>query len=219
MSTRCPTVYKCASVGCYSCESPETNTLLQKLQTAINQFAKGLSFVPVKIDGIIGKGTTQAAIIVLDFLSGVDKGVVGAEATKLSDQIGTPEQLTLAAQRVVDVIALATKQSAIASQTTPVAALPPAQAEPSTVQLVTTSANAPLQPLSPTTQQHIDAVKAKKPGLSTSLLDRVPPWAAYASGAALAVGILTAVVIGSKRKKKALGPAPAAKAAVAGRYW
>ena len=202
--------YKCTSVGCYSYQSADTNILLQRLQTLINQFANALVFTPIKVDGIIGKGTTEKALIVLGYLSELDKGVVGASAKALEAQIGTPEQLTVGAQAVVDTLNLATRQppSALVGQISPAAPLPSPTPAPSTTQLVTTTANMPTSSSSAATQNILNTARLKNSALSTSLIDRVPPWAAYASGAALAVGVLVAVVVGSKRKKAA--PAPVA---------
>jgi len=205
--------YKCTSVGCYSYQSPETNVLLQKLQTVINQFAQVIVFDPIKVDGIIGKGTTEKALVVLGYLDETDKGVIGQAARALEAQINTPEQLTMAAQAVTDTLVYATKQSALAAQTTPAAPLPAPTPAPTTAQLATTTANVPTKTTSPATKSRINAVRINNPALKASLLDRMPPWAAYASGAALALGALVTVLTVSKRRRAA------AAAPVAGRYW
>jgi hypothetical protein len=212
--------YKCASVGCYSYQSIETDTLFNKLQATINQFAQGLAFTPIDVDGIIGRGTTEVTLLVLDFLAEADPGPIGASAKSLSSGINSTEQLAANAQAVVDTLTLATRQSKVASQTTPIAALPPAVAEPSAATKATTMANAPLKTSSPAVQQRLDAISKAKPALAASLLDRVPPWSMYAGGAALLIGTLAAVGIAVSKKKKSGGSASAlapAAAAVAGR--
>jgi hypothetical protein len=208
--------YKCASIGCYSYQSPEKNQQLQRLQTAINQFAQAAAFQPLKVDGIIGKGTTEAALIVLGYLAELDKGVVGSAAAGLEAQINTPEQLTVGAQAVLDLLTLALKQppAQIASQITQPAPLPAPTPSPSTVQLATTTANKPPTTSSPTTAARLNQLQITRPALSTSLVDRIPPWAAYVSGAALALGALAAV-IGLSKKRKAAGASPV----VAGRWY
>lgn len=197
--------YKCTTIGCYSYRSPETNTLFQRLQTVINQFAAAVAFDPLKVDGIVGKGTTEKTLIVLGYLGELDQGVMGASARALEGQINTPEQLVNAAQAVIDVLTLATRQppAAIAAQLTQPAPLPAPTAQPSAAQLVTTTANAPTKTTSTATQNLISSIKLKRPALATSLVDRVPPWAAYVSGAALAIGAIAAVAVSMKRRKQA----------------
>lgn len=209
--------YKCTSIGCYSYQSPETNSLYQRLQTVINQFAAAAVFDPIRIDGIIGKGTTEKALIVLGYLGELDQGVMGASARALEGQINTPEQLANAAQTVVDILTLATRQppAAIAAQVTQPAPLPPPTPQPSVTQIATSTANAPTKSSSPATKNMINTIKLKNPGLSTSLLDSMPPIVAYIGGAALAVGALAAVVIASKKRKATASTAPA----VAGRWY
>jgi hypothetical protein len=207
--------YKCASVGCYSYQSPEKNQQLLKLQTAINQFSTAAAFEPVKVDGIIGKGTTQAALIVLGYLGEIDpQGLIGASARGLEDQINTPEQLTLGAQAVIDILTLAARQppAAIASQVLPAAPIPAtAQAQPSVAQLVSTTANKAPTATSQAAQLRLNAVALKKSNLSASLFERLPPWASYVGGGLLAAGAL-AIVITTARKRKtaAAATAPAA---------
>ena len=167
--------YKCASVGCYSYQSPETNTLFQKLQATVNQFAKALSFTPLKVDGIIGRGTTEATLLVLLFLGETDKGPVGASATALEAGINTTEQLVVNVQAVVDTLVLSTKQSAIAAQTTPPQSLPAPTAEPTIAQKATTSANAPVASTSAAVNQRLDLIQQRKPSLKPSLINRMPP--------------------------------------------
>ena len=206
--------YKCTSIGCYSYQSPETNALLQKLQTLTNQFAQVLGFAPLKVDGIIGKGSTEAALLVLTYLSEADQGVLGASAKSIEGNISTPEQLVLNAQPAADIMALASKQKNIASQMTAPAALPAPTPAPSTTQLATTSANAPIKSTSPTVQAKLQEIKATKPALSTSLLDRIPPWASYVSGAALVLGAIS--IVAYNRKRSARSSSASAPAAVAG---
>jgi hypothetical protein len=208
--------YKCASIGCYSYQSPEKNQQLQQLQTALNQFAQAAAISPLRVDGIIGKGTTEAALIVLGYLAELDKGVVGSSAAALESQINTPEQLTVGARAVLDLLTLALKQppAQIASQITQPAPLPAPTPAPSAVQLATTTANKPLSTSNPATATRLDQIKTSRPALTTSLIDRVPPWAAYVSGAALALGALAAV-IGLSKKRKAAGASPV----VAGRWY
>jgi hypothetical protein len=204
------TNYKCASIGCYSYQSPETNALFQRLQATTNQFAKALAFEPLKVDGIIGKGTTEIVLLVLGYLGESDAGPVGASAKALEAGLNTPEQLAVNAQAVTDTLTLATKQSAIASQTTVAVALPAPSPGPTAVQKATTSANAPASSTNPAVQQRINTIKISRPALSTSLVDRVPPWAAYASGAALALGALAAVGISIYKRRRSSAPATAA---------
>lgn len=207
--------YKCTSVGCYSYQSPETNTLFQRLQTVINQFANAAVFDPIKVDGIIGKGTTEKALIVLVYLGELDGGVVGSSARALEAGINGPEQLAANAQAVTDTLTLATRQppAAIAQQVTQPAPLPPPTPAPSATQLATTTANAPAKTSSQTTQIKLNAIRVGKPDLAVSLLDRVPPIVAYIGGAALAAGAIAAVVISKRRRSGATAPA------VAGYRW
>lgn len=202
--------YKCTSVGCYSYKSPETNTLFQRMQTVINQFANAAVFEPIKVDGIIGKGTTEKALIVLGYLAELDGGVVGGSARALESGINTPEQLANNAQAVTDTLTLASRQppAAIASQITQPAALPPPTPQPSPTQIATTTANAPTKTTSQSTQIKLNAIRIGKPDLAASLLDRVPPIVAYIGGAALAAGAIAAVVI-SKRRRAGGNAAPA----------
>jgi len=207
--------YKCTSVGCYSYQSPETNTLFQKLQATLNQFAPALAFSPIKVDGIIGKGTTEVALLTLLYLGELDNGVVGSAARALEAGINTPEQLALNAQSVLDTLTLAIKQppAQIAQQLAPPSPLPPPTPQPSTTQLATTTANKPPSSSNPNVQNSLDSLKKRKPALATSLLDHVPPAAAYIGGAALAIGAIAAVVI-AKRRREAKSTAP--ESAVAG---
>lgn len=194
--------YKCTSIGCYSYQSPETNTLFQRLQTVINQFATAAAFDPIKVDGIIGKGTTEKALIVLGYIGELDGGVMGASARALENGINGPEQLAGNAQTVVDTLTLATKTPppAIASQITAPGALPAPTPQPSPTQIATTTANAPTKTTSPTTAGLINNIKARNPALATSLLDRVPPVVAYVGGALFAIGAIATVVVTKKRR-------------------
>jgi hypothetical protein len=209
--------YKCTSVGCYSYQSPDTNTLFQRLQTLINQFAPVAVFDSIKVDGILGKGTTEKALIVLGYLGELDAGPVGAGATALEAGINGPDQLAANAQAVVDTLTLATKvssTSAIGAQIAPPAPLPAPTPQPSAGQIATTTANAPAKTTSPATQSRINAIKLSKPALATSLLDSVPPWVAYIGGGLLAAGALAAVAIGMKKQR-----AKSSSPAVAGRWY
>jgi hypothetical protein len=207
--------YKCTSIGCYSYQSPETNTIFQTLQARINQLLTAIdpSTPPIKIDGIIGKGTTSAALVILDYIAQTDTGTAGPGARSAYDSIGTPEQLAANAQFVNDVFALYTRSKG----STPATSTEPPTPQPSPMQLATTSANAPVKVSSPEAKALINNVKVRKSGLSTSLLDIIPPWLAYTSGGVLAVGTLVAIVVGAKRKKS--GSSASAPAAVAGRWF
>lgn len=186
------------------------NTLLQKLQMTLNRFAVALAFPPLKVDGIVGKGTTEIALLVLAYIAENDKGVVGSSAGGLEAGINGPEQLTANAQVVIDTLTLATRSSAVASQVTAPAPLPPPAPEPTSTQIATTTANAPATSTNPAVQQKLATTKAAKPKLATSLLDKLPPWAAYASGAALILGTIGAVAYMRRgRSAPALAPAPA----------
>lgn len=202
--------YKCTSIGCYSYQSPETNALFQTLQTRINQLAGPAGIAPVKVDGIIGKGTTEAALLVLDYIAttATDTTVISV-AGGLEASISTVENLATGAQSVVDVITLALKQTAIAQQA-PAAPLPVPTPAPSPTQIATTTANKPTTATTAVAQNKINAVQMSRPALATNILDRMPPWLAYASGGLLAAGALVAVVAAKRRKS-----APA----VAGRWW
>ena len=202
--------YKCTTRGCYSYQSPETNALFLKLQTQINQFAQMLAFTPLKtpVDGIIGKGTTEAALLVLMALSEV--GPVSAQAAALESGINSQEQLAANAQAVSDVLALALKQPTIAKSATPATPPPAPRPTPSTTQLATTSANAPVKSTSPATQQALSQIQSANPALKTGLIDRMPPWAAYASGGLLVFGTLALVGFVLKRGGRAAAAAPAA---------
>lgn len=208
--------YKCGSVGCYSYKSPETNTLFQRLQSTVNQFANALAFSPLKVDGIIGKGTTEATLVVLLYIAELDSGVLGGSARALEAGINTPEQLANGAQAVLDTLTLATKTPPppLVGQIGPTTPLPSPTPAPSATQIATTTANSPTKASSAVTADLIKQVKLKNPALATSLLDVVPPWVAYVGGAALAVGAIAAAVVASKRRKASAGAAPA----VAGWY-
>ncbi len=198
--------YKCTTVGCYSYQSQDKNQQLMKLQSAINQLASAAVIPPIKVDGIIGKGTTQSALVILDYLGSIDEnGVIGGSARSLENQISTPEQLTLGAQAVLDLFTLAIRQppAAIAGQITAPQPLPAVQATPSITQLATTGANKPTTSTSALTQQKLANLKLRKVNLSTSLLDVIPPWATYVGGAALAIGALAIVVTTVKKRRSA----------------
>lgn len=216
----CTAPYKCTSLGCYSCNSPETNTLFQKLQTVTNQFAAGAGNPLLKVDGIIGNGTTQAVLNVLIWIGETDQGVVGASARAIEDQINGPEQLTVNAQAVVDTLTLASRSSAVASQATPPAPLPAPSTSPSILQLATTTANSALKATTPAAQQRYGQImlNPKKSAMTadlSSLVKRLPPWVAYATGGLLIAGAIAAAMSAAKKRKTA---APASTAAVSGRY-
>lgn len=191
--------YKCTSVGCYSYQSPETNTLFQRLQTLINQFAPSAGIDPVGVDGIIGKGTTQAALVVLESLidsaqanpANNTSAAILTSATALDAAINGPEDLAALAQDVVNTLTLAASSQLLA--TVPAMPLPAPTPAPSPTQIATTSANKPPSATSQASQIKLATI-GKKSGLSTSLLDVLPPWASYVGGAALALGAIFAVV-------------------------
>jgi hypothetical protein len=109
------TGYKCTSAGlCYSYQSADTDALFKRLQSLVNQFAAAAAIEPIKVDGIIGKGTTETVLYVLQVLGETDKGVVGSSALSIADAINGPEQLAASAQVVVDLLTLATKSQAVA---------------------------------------------------------------------------------------------------------
>lgn len=194
--------YKCTSVGCYSYQSPETNTLFMRLQTLINQLLPTVdpSTAQIKVDGILGKGTTQAALVILGVIGETNAGAAAAAAPGARDAyaaINGPGDLANQAQYVVDIMSLYIRAQGAQP------AAPPATtaAAPTTVALATTTANAPIKVSTPQAQNVINNVKATKSGLSTSLLDVIPPWLAYASGGLLAVGTIVAIAVGTKRKR------------------
>lgn len=202
--------YKCTSVGCYSYQDPPTNTLFQTLQARINQLLPVIdpSTTLIKVNGILGKGTTIAALVILDYIGQTNAGAAAAAAPGARDayeRINSPEDLANNAQFVSDIMTLYIR--ALGSQ--PVAVAPTNAAQPSAVQIATTTANAPIKASGPQGQALINNVKARKSGLSTSLLDIIPPGVAYALGGLFAVGTLAAVFIGvSKKRKGGAAPAP-----------
>lgn len=201
--------YKCTSVGCYSVNSPDTNSLFQQLQTLVNQFAVSAGIDPIGVDGIIGKGTTQATLVVLEAL--IDAAAanpmntsavpVQTSASALDASINGPSDLASLAQDVVNALQLAA--SAQLMGTLPPAPLPPPSPAPSPIQVATTSANKPAAAKTQAAQLKLGNIYAGKSGLSTSLLDAVPPWASYVGGAALAVGAIVFAVKSRKAKTSA----------------
>lgn len=196
--------FRCTTSGlCYACGSAAADGLFKKLQAAINQFAAALIFTPIKVDGIIGPGTTTHAKLVLSQIS-------LPQAAAINAQLMSPEHLAANAQVVVDALTLAAKQmNQPAAQP-----IPPAVPTPSATTIATTPAKKPPSSTSPQIQEQIKLIQANNPKLAASLLDSMPPWAAYVGGAALAVGALAAVVYATKRRGSAT--AQSAQAAVAG---
>jgi hypothetical protein len=191
--------YKCTSVGCYSVNSPDTNTLFQQLQTRVNQFAASAGIDPIGVDGIIGKGTTQAALVVLEMLidaananpMNTSSGAILTSATALDAAINGPEDLAGLAQDVTNTLTLAASSQLVG--TMPPAPLPAPTPAPSAIQVATTSANKPASAKTQAAQLKLTSIGSKS-GLATSLLDVLPPWASYVGGAALAIGAIVAVV-------------------------
>jgi hypothetical protein len=193
--------YKCGTTGCYSYQSPETNVLFQRLQVLINQFSAIGGFQPIRVDGIIGKGTTEAALLVLIALYEADAGAIGQKARTIEAAITGPESLAQLAQPVVDTLSAALTQApAVASQLLPAGPMPAPTAKPPTTVVATSTANAPITTTSQAAQLKLTALKTARPALATSLLDRIPPWAAYASGAALVLGGIAVAIVGKRRK-------------------
>ncbi len=204
--------FKCTSGDiCYSCNSAATDALFKRLQAAINQFAGSMIFTPIKVDGVIGPGTTTHTKLVLSNLSNADSGVVGSSARALNDGIFSPPQLAASAQVVTDLLVLAGKQMGAPAPTP----IPPAQPSPSVATLATTEAKKPPSTTSPQVQAQIKAIQASSPKLSASLLDRMPPWLAYVGGGLLAAGAIAAVAIGMKKRRGGSASPPA----VAGRWY
>ncbi len=198
--------FKCTTAGvCYSCSSPQTDALFKKLQAGINQFAASMIFTPIKVDGILGPGTTTHAKLVLSALAGMNNGVVSGSASAINAGIIDPSQLAANAQVVVDLFTLAGKTMNLA----PAQPTPPPKASPSVTDLATTGASKPPSSSSPAVQAQVKAIQAGNPKLAASLLDVMPPWLAYASGALLAGGAIAAVVFAGKKRKAAAAPAPA----------
>jgi hypothetical protein len=202
--------YKCTTV-CSAVQSPETDALFKKLQTTINQFAQAMIFAPIKVDGIIGMGTTTHAKLVLNNLAQMDQGPFGAQARSINEQIIMPAGLASDAQLVVDVLMLATKQPAF--NATPAKPSPPAQPQPTALQLATTPANKPPSTTSPAVAAQVKDIQARNPGLKPKFWDRLPRWAPYAGGAAVALSVLAAVIASSKKRAGTSSSVPA----VAGR--
>lgn len=204
--------YKCTSVGCYSVNSPDTNTLFQQLQTLVNQFAVSAGIDPIGVDGIIGKGTTQATLVVLEALidaananpMNTSSAAVQTGASALDAAINGPSDLAQLAQDVVNTLQLAAGAQILA--TLPPAPLPPPSPAPSAIQVATTSANKPPAPKTQAAQLKLGNIYGQRSGLSTSLLDAVPPWASYVGGAALVAGAIALAVKSKKAKGKASAP-------------
>jgi hypothetical protein len=205
--------YKCTTAGCYSYQSPETDALFKRLQTLINQFAAAAAIAPIKVDGVLGKGTTEAVLYVLQVLGESDKGVVGSSALSIADAINGPEQLAQYAQTVVDTLTLATKTTTVA--VSPPAPIPVAVPTPGAAVVATSVSNLPIAVTDPVAAAKIQAIVARKPGLKRSLLERIPPWAPYAGGGLLAIAAVAVAVAAAKKRKGGLRPL---SPAVAGRW-
>lgn len=199
--------YTCKAVGCYGVSSPETHVLFMTLQSEVNRFVAGLKLLPIKVDGIIGKGTTQTTLEVLSAL-GASGWWSGTKARDLEAAINSPSDLASRAGAVIEVLRLAASNSPLAAMAQPVPPLPPTQPGPTATQIATTSANKPAQSSDPGVQQSLDAKRKQKPGLQASLIDYVPPWAAYAGGGALLLGAIGMLVM--QRRKGGAASSPAA---------
>ncbi len=186
--------YKCTSIGCYSYQSQPMNASIVALQHAINRHSESpMGFSPIAADGVFGKGSLAALLLVLTDLS------------HLGDRIGPEDEQSaknflLLFSRPEDVVQYLSTGPTLtmmlvgdANKLGYSAQVAASKAPPTQLPVPNTAAGVAV----------LTQLKANTPGIQGSLVDvfhNIPLWGKILGGTAFLGAI---VFVATKKKKKA----------------